>query len=52
MYPVAESEAKVVYKESLFVDEHLFFMTVFIREALIVENTTSERIRTEAATYV
>ena len=51
MYPTAESEAKVVYKESLFVYEHLFFMTVFIREAPIEESTTLECIRTIAATY-
>ena len=29
MYPAAESEAKVVYKEPLFIDEHSFFYLVF-----------------------
>ena len=51
MYPAAESEAKMVYKEPLFVDEHQFFMTVFIREAPIEENIGSECILTVAATY-
>ena len=31
MYPAAQLDAKVVYKEPLFV-KHYFFMTVFIRE--------------------
>ena len=51
MYPACESQAKVVYKETLFVDEHYFFMAVFIREAPIKGNTASECIRTVAATY-
>ena len=50
MYPVAESEAKVVYKETLFVDNHQFFMNVSIREAPTEENTASECVRTVAAT--
>ena len=50
MQPVAESEAKVVYKEPPFVDEHHFVVTAFIREAPIEENTSSEYIRTVAAT--
>ena len=51
MCPAAESDAKVVYKEPLFFDEHKLFMTVFIREAPIEENTASECIRTVAAKY-
>ena len=53
MYPATESEAKVVCKESLFVDdnEDVFFMTVFIRQAPIEENNASECIRTVTATY-
>ena len=52
MYPAAESEVKVVYKEPLFVDKHYFFMTVFIQEAPIEENMASECIRTVAAKYL
>ena len=51
MYPTAESKAKVVYKEPLFVEEDYSFKTVFIREAMIEENTASECICTESATY-
>ena len=51
MYPAAESEAALVYKESLFVDEYQSFMNVFIREAPIEEDTASECIHTVAATY-
>ena len=51
MYPATESDAKVVSKEPLFVDEHYFFMTIFIQEAPIEENTTSERICTVATRY-
>ena len=51
MYPAAESEAKMVYKEPIFVDEHKFFINVFIQKASIEENTASECIRNVAATY-
>ena len=52
MYPGGESNAKVVYKEPLFVEDFQFlFMTVFIREAPIEENSASECIRNVAATY-
>ena len=36
----ADSEAKVVDKGPLFVDGDYIFMTVFIREALIIEDNT------------
>ena len=39
MYPTAESESKVVYKEPLSVDKDYFLMAVFNRETLIEENT-------------
>ena len=51
MYPAAESEAKVVYREPIFVDEHKFFMTVFIREALMEENAASDCSHTVATTF-
>ena len=41
MYPATESEAKVVYKEPLFVIEDYFFKTVFIRGAPVENNTAS-----------
>ena len=50
MYSAVKSEAKVVYKVPLFVDEEDYFMTVFVQEAPIEENTSSECIRTVAAT--
>ena len=49
MYPAAESKAKVD-KEPLFVNQDCFFMNVFIREARIEEDITSEFIRTVVAT--
>ena len=36
MYPAAEFEAKVVYKEPLFFDDY-FFMTVFIITAFLLQ---------------
>ena len=51
MYPAAESEAKVVNEEPLFVDENYISMTIFIPEAPIEGNTASECIRTVAAMY-
>ena len=50
MYSASESEAKVVEKEPLFVDEDYLFMTAFILKAPIEQNTTSECIRTAAVT--
>ena len=50
MYPDAEPEAKVVYKEPLFVNKDHFLGRVFIREAAMEENTSSECIRTIVAT--
>ena len=52
MYPAANPKRKWFAKEPLLVDEHYFFMTAFIREAPIEENTASECIRTVAATMV
>ena len=49
MHPIAESEAKVVHKEPIFVDQ---FLILFIREARKEDNTTSECVRTVGATYV
>ena len=49
MHLIAESEAKVVYKEPIFVDQ---FLILFIREARKEDNTTSECVRTVGATYV
>ena len=50
MYPVAESEAKVFYR-----NHHLLltivYMTVFIRGAPVEDNTASECIRTVATMY-
>ena len=51
MYPSCASKPTVVYEEPLFVDEHLFFMNVFIREAPTEEIIASECIRTVATTY-
>ena len=51
MHPVAESEAKVAYKEPLFVYYDYFFMTAFTRKAPIEENTASKCIHTVVATY-
>ena len=38
-------------KEPIFVDEHQFFVTVFIREAQIGKNTSSDCISIMATTY-
>ena len=51
MYLAAESEAKVPYKELLFVIHDNISMTVFIREVLVKDKTASEFICTVAATY-
>ena len=51
VYPAAKSEAKVFYKESLFVDEYKLFMAVFIGESQVEENSASECNCTIAATY-
>ena len=51
MYLSGASEPTVVYKESLFADEHRVLMNVFIREAPIEKNIASECIRTVDATY-
>ena len=45
------SKQKRVHKEPLSVDEHKFFMNLFIQEALTEENTMSECIHTVAASY-
>ena len=44
-------EANLVYKEQLFVDEHLCFIHIFIREAPREENAPSKCIRSVAARY-
>ena len=51
-YPSGASEPAVVYKEPLFVEEHIdFLMNVFIRGAPIEKNIASKCIRTVAAMY-
>ena len=42
--PAGVSEAKVVYKEPLFVNDHQYLVTVFIREAAIQKNSASEYV--------
>ena len=51
MYAAAESEAQVAYQGTLLVDKHQYFINVFIPEAPIEENTTSEYIRPVATMY-
>ena len=50
MYPAAESDPKVAYKEPLFFGEHQVFTNV--REAPIEENTAMECNSIMDATYV
>ena len=51
IYLTAESEAKVVYREPIFVIDEYNFMTVFNRRERVEDHCTSECIRTVAATY-
>ena len=47
MYPAAESKAKVVYKDPLFVTDDYFFKPFLLEE----DNIKSECIHTVAATH-